>query len=151
MWPNPGQFAVWPAKKTTMSIPRLAPSAAVPRRPGLARALLLLGLLGLLWSWHLAPAQAHPADSEWKHFLPELAAELAQDVAAELGPSLGCRKPATPKSAPPELLLHEVDQAVLMRWQLCRLLTQAPPPSQALPSLPEIGPQPLLRPPTARA
>ncbi len=119
------------------------------RRSGLLRALFLLGLLGLLWSWNLA--QASPAQSELSHFLPELAMVGAVlEPAAELGPEFACRKPAAPKKTPAELLLHEVDQAVLMRWQLCRLLTQALPPADVLPRLPEIGPQPLLRPPAAQ-
>ncbi len=133
-----------------MSQPSRPLSHPAPRRPGLWHALFLLGLLGLLASWNLA--QASPAQSELTHFLPELVLVGAVlEPAAELGPELGCRKPAAPKTAPAELLLYEVDQAVLMRWQLCRLLTQAAPPADVLPRLPEIGPQPLLRPPATPA
>ncbi len=132
-----------------MSRPIPALSLPAPRRPVLLRALVWLALLGgLLWS--VSAAQARPAHSELTHFLPELSTGLELAPEAVWLVDLDCRKLVPLKTTPAELLLHEVDQA-LLRWQLCRLLKQAPPPGDALPSLPEIGPQPLLRPPTALA
>lgn len=133
-----------------MSRPIPAPSLPAPRRLARLRALLWLALLGgLLWAG--SAAQARPAHSELTYFLPELSAGLELATGADGLVALDCRKPAPLKTPPAELLLHEADQAVLLRWQLCRLLTQAPPLTQALPSLPEIGLQPLLRPPAALA
>lgn len=134
-------------KQAAMSHPAHVLSSPAPRRSALVQALVWLGLLGLLWSLNLA--QAGPLDSEPALLMTDVEVAEAQESVAEPEMGVSCRKPASPKSPAAELLLHEVDQAVLLHWQICRVLTHAAPAPGPQHILPEAGQQPLLRPPAA--
>ncbi len=135
-------------KKPAMPRPPHVLSRPAPRRLRLVQALAFLLLLGgLLWSWN--QAHASPADSEMVFFMSEVEVTEAQESVAELEMEVSCRKPAPLKSTVADLLCHEVDQAVRLHWQICRVLTQAAPAPGPQHILPEAGQQPLLRPPAA--
>ncbi|MDE2617589.1 MAG: hypothetical protein KGL73_11295, partial [Burkholderiales bacterium] len=89
------------------------------------------------------------AGSEVAYFMSDAEFDAAQEAVAESGVEQRCRKPAPLKSTVADLLCHEVDQAVRLHWQICRVLTQAAPAPGPQHILPEAGQQPLLRPPAA--
>lgn len=137
--------------------PSRPPQAA--SRPGLAWALLLVLLGGLLWSWGTAQAaDGPPADSELAHFLsPGVAGEHQSLEPSDRADSLteaGCRRLATPPLAAwtdpllSEISDHDLRARVAALWPA---LPQALPVAPVRTTWPQRAREPLLRPPAQQA
>lgn len=130
----------------------LAPHAA-PARAGL-RALLVLLLAGFFWCWTQATAQPAPlldvAEGEMAYWVMADAEEEdlePGETTVASSRDLICRKPV-PYKPGVDLVLNEIaDKEVHSRDRVWLPLPQAVPAQGPLPALPQVEPQPLLRPP----
>ncbi|MEK9802165.1 MAG: hypothetical protein VW475_02020 [Curvibacter sp.] len=118
------------------------------------RGLLVLLLAGLFWCWTLATAQPAPLLDVGEGEMAYWVMADAEDEDLEPGETtvasgrdLICRKPV-PYKPGVDLVLNEIaDKEVHSRERLWLALPQAVPAQGPLPALPQVEPQPLLRPP----
>lgn len=144
-----------------MSRPSLTSLLPVRLRPGLHGLLALVLLVGLLWSWSQAQAQAAEPmldSSEFSHFWPQTETEANEAVvttdAHEAGRNgYACIKPPSLKCLAADLILNEIadHQNAQSFEELWLAMPQTSPVQEPQPALPHVVRQPLLRPPAVLA